>query len=331
MKYIEIGDLHVKKDNLDESKKFIDWIIEIGRKVKKTDDVSFVFLGDQFNDFGVARVEVVQFWSNATHHLKSVFGKNNVYYLVGNHDRNSEGTDTAMLAFHENGIIIDKTAIKIGHGLGAVGFIRDNEVFKQEVVNLYENGVRTVYCHQEFQGAMFESGAYAPHGVDPTIFPKDLEFRSGHFHKKQSFGNVKYLGTPRHLTKSDIGEVKGIHVYNPGYKTETFIPTPEEVCEPFKIIKVKEGDNLPNIPFTNKMYIELSGPKEWCEKLEKKIPTGTKVYCLYSDIVKDIKVKESDGIPASFFKFFETQTIPEGIDKQDVLKAIYEACPQLRG
>lgn len=330
MKHIEIGDLHVKKDNIDESKRFIHWLVDVIKKTKATSDVKVVFLGDQFNDFGVARVEVIQFWSWASHLIKSIAGKNSVYYLVGNHDRNSEGTDTAMHAFHENGIIIDKEAMLLSPDIGAVGFIRDNETFVKEVMRLYEHGVTLMYCHQEFQGAMFESGAYAPHGVDPTTLPSNLKFRVGHFHKKQSFGNIKYLGTPRHLTKSDIGEQKGIHIYDTDSDKDIFIPTPEEVCESLKFVTIKEGDKLPDINFTNKVYVELSGSKSWCEKFEKKIPQGTKINCSYTDIVKEIKVKESDGIPASFSKYFDTQDLPSEI-KLEVLRRVYEACPQLRG
>jgi DNA repair exonuclease SbcCD nuclease subunit len=331
MKFIEIGDMHVKKDNIEESVKFIDWIVDIINELKKKEDnLNLIFLGDQFNDFGVARVEVINFWTSATHKLSEILPKNKIHYLVGNHDRNSEGTESAMFAFWEKGNLIDKKGKILYPKIGAIGFIRSNEEFLKETMNLYSNGVKTIYCHQEFQGAMYESGAYAPHGVDPTTLPTDLYFRVGHFHKKQSFGNISYLGTPRHLTKSDIGEIKGIHIYDPINNVETFMPTPESVCQPFKEIILKEGDKIPNVEFTNKTYIQLCGTKKWCEKIETKIPTGTKVYCSYTDIFKEIKVKESDGIPASFLKYFKEQNLPEEI-KNEVLIQVYEACPQLRG
>lgn len=331
MKIIEIGDLHVKKDNIDESIRFIKWLIDIIKEVKsKENGIKLIFLGDQFNDFGVARVEVIKFWTWASNQLTTILPPTDIVYLIGNHDRNSEGTDSAMSAFFDKGQLIDKLGEKITHNIGGIGFIRDNELFTKEVITMYNEGVRLIYCHQEFQGAMFETGMYVPHGVDPTIFPPNLIFRSGHFHKKQSFGKITYVGTPRYLTKSDIGETKGIHIYDSITLKETFLPTPEEVCESLKLIKINEGEDLPKVNFTNKVYVELCGSKQWCEKFEKKVPTGTKLSCVYTDTIKDVKVKESDGIPLSFAKFYQTQNIPENI-KNEVLKRIYETCQQLRG
>lgn len=335
MKIIEIGDLHVQKSNLEESRKFILWLVDLGVKVKaKFGDVRFIFMGDQFNDFGIARVEVVEFWTWAAQLIATTFGAQAVTYLVGNHDRNSEGTDTAMVAFSQYGNIIDKESKSIFGFVGSpagVGFLRDNDKFSEQVMKAYnEMGARLVYCHQEFHGAMFESGTYAPHGVDPTTFPSDLKFRVGHFHKKQKFGNVTYVGTPRQLTKSDIGETKGVHLYETDTHEEQFIPTPDSVCEQFREIIFKEGDKIPAMEFRKTDYVILEGTKEWCEKAERKIPSGTKLSCSYTDIVKEIKVKESDGIPLSFKKFYDEQQIPEHI-KAKVLEKILEACPQLRG
>lgn len=331
MKIIEIGDLHVKKDNIEESKRFIQWLSTVISRVKnENNELSVIFLGDQFNDFGIARVEVIEFWTWATNFLCKFLYPSNIVYLVGNHDRNSEGTETAMKAFSDKGVIVDKDPVRLNSEVGAIGFLRDNSEFEEKARSLYKNGARIIYCHQEFNGAKFETGMYAPHGVDPAILPPDLKFRVGHFHAKQSFGNISYVGTPRHLTKSDIGETKGIHIFDLKTKTEEFIPTPDNVCEPLVQIVIKEGESLPEAKITNKTYIELCGTKEWCKKTEKQIPQGTKVNCSYTDIVKEIKIKESDGIPLSFMKFFETQEIPSEI-KDEVLRQIYENCPQLKG
>lgn len=334
MIFIEVGDLHVKKDNIEESRKFILWLKDLALKKKEEcGDVKIIFLGDQFNDFGVARVEVLEFWVWASELLLKSFGPLNVIYLVGNHDRNAEGTETAMSTLKDKAIVVDKEPRFFGQGVYAMGFVRDNDKFVQEVKSLHSEGLKLLYCHVEFQGAQFESGAYAPHGIDLNQIPQGVLFRSGHFHKKQQFGPVKYLGTPRHLTKSDLGEIKGIHILeiDPLGKElkEEFIPTPADVCEPFVEVTIKEGEKLPKVEFGTKTYVNLIGSKEWCEKTEKKIPSGTKTYCSYTDTVKEIKVKESDGVAVSFNKFFAEQTVNPEI-KDEVLKRILEACPTLR-
>jgi DNA repair exonuclease SbcCD nuclease subunit len=334
MIFIEVGDLHVKKDNIEESRKFIVWLKKLYLEKQKSSakPIKLIFLGDQFNDFGVARVEVVEFWVWATMYLNSDIPSNNIIYLVGNHDRNAEGTDSAMWAFQNNGLIVDKQEEIIGDKVAALGFIRDNKYFIEKVQLLVKNyGIKLIYCHAEFQGAQFESGSYAPHGIDLNQIPQGVMFRSGHFHKKQQFGPVKYVGTPRHLTKSDIGETKGIHIieFFDTVVKEEFIPTPADVCEPFVEITINEGEKIPKVEFTSKTYVNLVGSKQWCEKMERKIPGGTKTYCTYTDVVKEIKVKESDGIAVSFNKFYAEQNIKPEI-KDEVLKRILEACPNLR-
>ena len=331
--YLEIGDMHVIKDNLDESVKFINWIISLVKELQaKGKIVKLIFLGDQMNDFGVAKVEVVEFWDWAYDELSKLLGREDIITVTGNHDRNSEGKCTALGVYKGKSIIVDKQPYLLNGEIAALSYIRSNDEFVKQALHMYSLGMRMIYCHAEFNMAEFEGGYFSPHGIDPKAFPQDLMFVSGHVHKKQSLGNnVFYGGTPRHLMKSDIGEVKGIHIYHQDTKQRVFIPTPEEVCEPFKLLEFKEGDTIPkDIPNSPRIYVQFTGTKDWCNKIEAKLPPSVKSRPVYTDIVADIKVKESDGIPVSFQKYWAEQEVPEDI-KADVLKLIMDNCPQLSG
>ena len=331
--FFEVGDMHVIKDNLEESRKFIQWLIgRIQSNLDAGHKVKLIFLGDQMNDFGVAKVEVVDFWDWAYDELSKVLGLDHIITITGNHDRNSEGKCTALGVYKGKSIIVDKQPYLIDGDIAVLSYIRNNDEFEKQALHLYSLGIRMIYCHAEFNMAEFEGGYFSPHGIDPKIFPADLMFVSGHVHKKQSLGNnVFYGGTPRHLMKSDIGEVKGIHIYNPETKHRIFLATPEDICEPFKLLEFKEGDTIPkDIPNSPKIYIQFTGTKDWCNKVEAKLPPSVKARPIYTDITIDIKVKESDGIPVSFQKYWAEQDIPEEY-RAEVLKLIMDNCPQLSG
>lgn len=330
---IEVGDMHVKKDNLEESKKFI---IHVGVQIEKAlatgEDVRLIFLGDQFNDFGIVRVEVLSFWIWAYAYLSKFLTPDKIITIVGNHDRNSEGDVTGIEAFGRMTKIVDHAPHFIDETHVAMSFIRDNKEFTDNVMAYYEAGARTIYCHAEFQGAQFEGGFYAPHGIDPNVFPKDLKFVSGHIHKRQALGfNIFYVGTPRHLTKADIGEIKGIHIYNTKTGVREFLPTPEDVCISYKLIEIKEGDTTTyKFDDSGKTYISLIGSKEWCLKTSKKLEGNVKVSSVYTDTPADIQLKESDGISTTFNKFWESSEVPANI-KGPALKLIMDTCPLLKG
>jgi hypothetical protein len=335
---LPVGDLHIHKDEVDEGKRFIKWLVEGVKILQKNagKKVLIVFMGDQHNDFAVMRVEVSEFWSWAYDYIKQELGHESVS-LTGNHDMNQDETASAMTSHSSRTEVISRQPVFLNKSTAAVGFMRKEDLFYTKVMEAYTSGARTIYCHAEFEGSQYENGFYAPHGFNLARYPADLKFVSGHIHLKQEFGAVFYVGSPRQLTRSDLGEVKGIHVIDYSQAgARTFIETPPDVCVPFREIVIEENGpevDLTSIPANGRVYIHIKGSKEFARKIAKSIPDGPRIRSSYTDEVKSFNVKESEGIPSTFNRFaedyFKTNNVPDHM-KTAVLKKIYDACPSLK-
>jgi metallophosphoesterase superfamily enzyme len=79
-KWLLIGDVHAKVEDLEDVGRLMSYIEEIclGNKVDR-----IVFLGDQHHHHGVMHVKVVKFWTDAIQRLSKLA---EVVLMVGNHD-----------------------------------------------------------------------------------------------------------------------------------------------------------------------------------------------------------------------------------------------------
>lgn len=320
-----VGDPHVQKTNLEESERLMKWIVTVAQ----AHNAQILLAGDLYNDFAVKRVEVEEFWNR---HLRAM-GRPIV--LTGNHDMNSDCSSSALTVHRDQCALLVDGPMKI-NDVGFLPFIRDNQVFIKEALGLYQQGVRLIFCHAEFAGSQYENGFYAPHGIDLMEMPSDLLFISGHIHKQQEFGNVWYPGTPRQLTRSDVGQTKGVWIISAatGVLSRNFIPTPENVCVPFKQITITpDTKEIPGIPESDRVYVDIQGPKEFIDKMLKKIPNQAKIRT-FPDQEKPVHgISESDGIPVAFLKYAAKyaadKQLPPEVAKA-VMDKIYHKCPMLK-
>jgi len=184
-------------------------------------------------------------------------------------------------------------------------------------------------CHQEFYGAQYEGGFYAPTGVKLEDINKDVLFISGHIHKKQSIkdknGNEKvvYVGTPRQLTRADVDEIKGVNIWHDESSLE-FIATPEEVCEQFKKLNIVQNENE-NLDFklNNKTFVDIHGDENFIKRKLKELPEEVKVRTFPIKENKKIEIKESSGIKNAFKDYFENYIKNNNLNEEDS-KEIFE-------
>lgn len=266
MKVLRVGDPHAKPGNLVEMTKLMEFVLETGKK-HAVDRVEL--LGDLFHTHAVIRLEVLEFWDKWINILASNF---ELIVLVGNHDMSGDyGSDSHALSVFKHVVhnvyinchIVDKPT-QIGV-LAYVPYIHDNQRFIDLANGLADSGAKTLVSHKTFVGSKFESGIYAPDGVDPDALRYDTII-SGHIHGRQRFGKVIYPGTSRWDTNSDANEQKGIWIVLHDDITgkileEEFVDT-SHVCEPIYSIEWKEGTEQPPIP-AGRITLELIGTSAW--------------------------------------------------------------------
>lgn len=336
-----IGDPHIRKEDISEASKFVQYIVSAIKVLENTlngKKVLPVFMGDQLNDFALARAEVLEFWRWAYDEIRNASpNDHDSLSLEGNHDMNQEESASTMCVYDERTVLAGKTPVFVNPKVAAIGFIRKEELFYKAVMSAYVEGARTILCHAEFEGSQYESGTYAPNGFKLDKYPADLSFITGHIHKQQSFGKVWCIGTPRHLTRSDIGETKGIQLVDFTTGESYFTPTPPDVFEPFKSFVIDESSYdesmLKDIPNSSKVYVEIKGSREFNKTIARILPALVKIRPTYTDRGRQVNLKESEGIPSSFHKFangfFETNKTDDSL-KKAILDKVYERCPSLK-
>lgn len=309
MNLLQVGDIHLKRQNLQESKTLFERILS---QAKSHDLV--VLFGDFYNDHGVLHAEVLEAGNSFFRDLSAV--GISVVVIEGNHDEDGSGRFSSLCAhsqFYPNITWIMKPKV-ISFEFGSVlfmPFIRDPREFESEFIkNMSANPLlKYCFCHQEFSGAQYENGMYAPNGADAKALAAqypEVQFVSGHIHKEQKFGNVWYLGAPRWLSKSDANQPRGIWsmtAANNSIKPKEFISS-EDISPAYHSISVTDDtSDLPSFKESDKVYIEYSGDsKKRIQEIESKYPNRF-IKQNRPSISAPSSVSESKGVNDSLLAF----------------------------
>lgn len=229
MRLLISGDPHLKISTIETAKKFLLWFEEA---VVREKPEGIIIMGDLFDTHSIMRVEILWLWRGFFQKMRALgYNHNNIWILVGNHDQVSPGSEQhALVALEQFADIIDTPT---AHGeMFFVPYVHTAEDFADMLVpirdwmknwakepELFSDGKAPgppyyLFCHQTFQGALYENGFY-----DPAGFPLELvaDFKlviSGHVHKVQKLGNVLYVGSPYHAGFADAGEKKALWIFN---------------------------------------------------------------------------------------------------------------------
>lgn len=164
--------------------------------------------------------------------------------IPGNHDlywKELDRTSTLReIVPNSKYITILDTAATIDNNLIVVPWI--NQSNRAQTIELLNASAATVvFGHLELVGYMMYRGQVAMHGDDPAIFKKFQHVYTGHFHHKNSHGNVTYLGNNQQQTWSDYGDTRGFHIFDTDSRQIEFIANPYDM---FKIINYDESQSV---------------------------------------------------------------------------------------
>ena len=315
--------MHVKRDNIEESRRIVDWCA----KTCKDRQLVPIFMGDQYDTKGTAHVSLIEFWVWAFDQFPAM-----PIALDGNHDMDAESVRSLMIA-HRDRVFWVNDSVFIPEGdIGLMPFRRSNDKFIAEANKLISDGAKLILCHQEFNGAQYDNGFYSPGGVDLDNVP-GVAFISGHIHTMQKLGDrCLYIGTPRQLTVADVGKNKGVWTFDSLTLAMEFIPTPEDVAEPYRVYEITPESEKVKVPDSVRSIVNVRGSKEFCQKMTSKLPPSSRIFQFReNDAIMDIR--ESDGVNVAFSKFIASylaeRTLPP--DTATLLTAkIYDKCPTLK-
>mgnify|MGYP003386231536 CR=1 FL=1 len=333
--YILIGDPHVVVDELAECERLMDFVRQ---KLQTLADptrqsLRVVFLGDLYNNHAHVRVEVMDFWTRTFNRLKDVPGNDipavQVYALVGNHDRPHVGdTGHALQAHHQRNLRVIGTGSdcdQLTDAVAFVGYHPTNEGFLKEVHDQAAAGAKLIFGHQTINGAKYENGFFAPDGVPVEQLPEGVKLISGHIHTPQTVGPCWYVGAPRWRSISDANVDRHIHFIEVDGETGEYEVvrswSTDEVCTPIRLKTITTMEEAKELQKAPGLRVTVEGDESYVKKASEILRSkGIRFrgVITHGHMVPG-QIRESEGVPQAFQRFFQTFD-PPGKTPKDVLQ-----------
>jgi len=326
-----VGDVHCTPDELEDCERLLSLVVTTIDKNRDIDTITF--LGDQFNTHDVLNVRCIELWRR---YLELFAGSPNIekiILMVGNHDQvtPTSGYPHSMISFvgMNKVTVVDKPVVINGNGFMPYYFDHSQFIEAFNALN-----VKTVYCHQTFQGALFENAFYAPDGIDLALL-NNKKIISGHIHLPQEIGRVTYVGAPRWRTRSDADIDRKLSLYNGDGDLINTVNT-GIACSVIRSFAIRVDSEITAAHFEHvkawdKTLIDIYGPdKAYVDEMQeavKKLVQGKKVvFRMFADNKKAKlkRVSEKEGIQAAFDKFLNSFAPPKGTSKERLRQMLHE-------
>lgn len=285
-KILFIGDPHLKINRFELATKFLSWTNSVIEE-KRPDIV--VNLGDTFDTHAVLRSEVMNEFMDHVDYVNSL-GIHYVY-LLGNHDmfKPNDAKYHAMRPFKGRSPLL--------HVID-----EPTEMFDMLFIpyqpnpNTFPKQLKPIcVAHQTFFGADY-GPVTAKDGVDPTSLTGCDIVISGHIHKRQILENtgatsIVYVGSPFSQSASDVGQVKGLTLFDTDTYEQEFIETPLPTWRRLHVV-VSVDNPIKNVETMIEMFVQ--GSKDhWVLELEGPRPEIVSFLSSkkYKESIKDVDVK----------------------------------------
>lgn len=189
---------------------------------------------------------------------------------------------------------------------------------------------KLVMGHLEICGFYANQNYQCTNGLDgQTLSGFDRVF-SGHFHKKNTTGNITYLGNPYQLYWNDEGDVRGFHIFDVESLDLDFVPNPNKMYS--KIYYNDTKDQKLHLEDYRDNYIKLIIEKSSNQKKLTKL-----VDQLYAIGIHDLKIIETFDVSIDADIEIESEdtltsigkyvyALEESFNKEDILnimKSLY--------
>lgn len=213
---------------------FYDFLIPTIQENYKPGDI-LIHCGDIFESRQSINLYVLNKALEIFERLSSILP---VYMIIGNHDifmKYSNDVNSLKIFKNFKNITVYETAVEAMIGNTPVVFMPWLDTHEQEAEVLSKVNGEILFCHTDVKGFSFNRIQKIEGGNDVETFGKFKRVYSGHIHYTQKYKNVRMLGSPYELTRSDSGNQKNIWLLD--LETDTEINFPNTFSP--KFIKMK--------------------------------------------------------------------------------------------
>jgi len=131
-----------------------------------------------------------------------------VLLLPGNHDQINNAGGNALRPFDEIGnvcVFSEFASIDLGT---FIPYRRDKLKIASYLKDTCTFGNSPIFIHQGIQGFSMNGSIVDKDGLDKSVFGDSLVI-CGHYHKRQTIGNICYVGSPYQIDAGEAGQDKG--------------------------------------------------------------------------------------------------------------------------
>lgn len=197
---IHFGMRQNSKAHNQDCENFINWFC---KTAKEAGAETCIFLGDWHHHRATVNVSTLNYTVNNLETLSKNFEK--VYFITGNHDlyyREKRELNSLPFAKNIDNIVMVDEVMQLGD-VAIIPWLVEDEWTKMR--NLKE---RYVFGHFELPNFYMNAMVAMPDhgGLNSGHFPNQEYVFSGHFHKRQSRGNIHYIGNAFPHNYADAGD-----------------------------------------------------------------------------------------------------------------------------
>jgi len=227
-----IGDVHFghhSNKQLYQNIQDVYFNIFLYKILEKNPEISDLFiLGDVFDNRNILNVKTINLALRIFQHLSE---RVRIHCLLGNHDVYYTKSkkihsldifnifDTVAVYSDISTIAIDNRKILL---IPWIQTAEDREAAISAIKSAKENDIDLILTHNSINNFEMVRHYQERNGLLQEIFP--VRTFAGHFHLRDTKGNVTYVGSPYEITWNDAGNQKGVYIVNLRNMEEKFIP-----------------------------------------------------------------------------------------------------------
>lgn len=224
-----------------------------------------------------------------------------MYVTLGNHDtyyRNTNEINSVqeLLSRYSNFTIVDHPIqVEFDHlCIDIIPWITSENL--ESTMHFIKESDSLMLCgHLEIAGFQVMSGIKHTHGLSMKTFEKYEMALSGHFHIKQSEGNIFYLGSQYQMSFGDVNTKKGFHVLDTETRELTFIENFNDIFHTFHYDDSNDQSIKDIANFISKKDLKGSFVRIFIREKNKQIIFDKFMDALWTKGVQDISVV--DDVP----------------------------------
>lgn len=296
---------------------FKQYYIPFINKNKKPGDI-LVILGDWFDNRQLLDIYVMNSAMEILEELSSILP---CYHIIGNHDiyKKIETDINSITPFKNNITIIKEPTILTNNktSILALPWVGSKDIEEQWIIN---NETDYIFMHSDISGFKYDNGKEITKGINVNKI-KTKRLFSGHIHKRQEQEKYIYIGSPYHTKRSDIGNEKGLYIFEPSNNTYEFHKN--KYSPIFQRIQLEHILNL-TVEETSKIlnnnYTDIIVPSKWVNKFNLTKFIDSLNDCKYKKIEAEVEKKSVDDI----------SNVLDDIDVRDIPTVLESAISNLK-